>query len=531
MSAPRRRALLVATSLAAVVALLLVAEGIARALLPEPPRQREEVEFIERSLDYLQPCFRHVGDSLVETNAGLPGPPRARSIRRARTPGVARIAVVGESSADLLAQSLDASLSRSPCGRRFELLDCAVPGSGLEHLERRFDEAMQESPDAVVVTFGHNLRFILPTGEAQLRARRLRYRSRLLTRLGAFLDPEPRSSNAPLAERLPRFEAFLHRAGREARARNVRLVVTTMASNLWMPPSSQPHDYASTALLDARYAEATAGPGAAAQGLAPSTDRNAPVLLDFERGVLRARAGDAEAARENLERSLERDSFATRATPAVSEAIRRVASQEGFALRDTARAIEEAAPLHLPGWESFQDNCHLLPAAIDREAVEVFALARPALGLPASCALQPGGPSENRDIGSFLRQLRGFPPDQGAIWYSAAALRVERQLLVDPAGASQELGRYLQETPAPPPEALTALAEGSWRGSRTDEALALNARARASGSAAAWVQLGEFHLRRRAPGEAREALQRALAIDPRRADARRFLGLLGGAAP
>lgn len=521
--------MLAAISLGAVCALLLVAEGITRALVPEPPRQREEVEFIERSLSYLKPCFRHVGDTLVETNAGLPGTPRARSIRRARTPGVARIAVVGESSAGLLAQSLDASVARLSCGRRVEVLNCAVPGSGLEHLQRRFDEVMQESPDAVVVTFGHNLRFVLPSDRAQLWARRLRYRSRLLTRLGAYFDPAPQSSSAPLAARLPRFEAFLRRAGREARGHRVGLVVTTMASNLWMPPSSMPDDRAAPALLDARYTEATVGARAAAQGLAPSTDPSDPLWLDFERGVLWARAGDGEAARESLQRALERDSFATRASAEVSALIRRVAAQEGFTLRDTARAIEEAAPLRLPGWESFQDNCHLLPATIDREAVAVFALVRPALGVPEACVLEPGaGPAENRDIGSFFRQLQGFPPNQVALWYAAAALRVERRLLVDPAGATQEVERYLQETPTTTPEALMALAEGSWRAGRSPEALALNARARAATNAEAWVQFGMFQLRQHAPEEARTALRQALAIDPQRPDAQRFLRLLGG---
>ena len=534
MSARRRRGALAAASLGAVGALLLVAEGIARALVAEPPRQREEVEFIERSLGYLQPCFRHDGDSLVETNAGLPGTLRHRAIRRARTPGVARIAVVGESSADLLAQSLDASLARSSCGGRVEVLNCAVPGSGLEHLQRRFDEVMQESPDAVIVTFGHNLRFVLPTSRAQLWARRLRYRSRLLTRLGALLEPAPRSSNAPLAARLPLFEDFLHRAGRETRARHVGLVVTTMAANLWMPPSSRPEDHLSPAFLDARYTEATAGPLAAAQGLAPATDPHAPLWLDFERGVLLARAGDAAAARTNLQRALERDSFATRASADVSGLIRRVAAQERFALRDTARAMEDAAPQGLPGWESFQDNCHLLPATIDQEAVAIFALARPALTVPPACAPAPGaGPADNRDIGSFFRQLRGFPPDQAALWYAAVALRVERRLLVDPAGAAQEIERYVQETRPPPPEALLALAEGSWRAGRVAAALAFNARARAATSAAAWVQLGVFQLRQHAPAEARAALRQALTIDPQRPDAQRFLARLAtsGATP
>lgn len=533
---PRRRAprilLRVGVALGAVVTLLLVAEAIARALFPETPELRAEVEFVERSLNYLQPCFRHVGDSLVETNAGLPGTPRARSIRRARTPGLARIAVIGESSAEQLGASLDNLAGRLSCGRRVEVLNCAVPGSGLEHLQRRFDEVMQESPDAVVVTFGHNLRFMLPSDPAKLWARRLRYPSRLLTRLGGLFDRAPQGANAPLARRLAQFETFLRRAAGQTRARRVGLVVSTMPSNLWMPPSSMPSERSAPALLDARYAEATVDARAAAEALPRAADPRAPASLDFERGVFYARAGDVEAARDSLQRALERDSFAMRASAEVNAVIRRVAAQEGVTLRDTDEAITASAPQRLSGWESFQDNCHLLPAKIEQEALAVFALARPSLGLPATCVPARGERSgDDRDLSSFLRQLGGFPRDQAALWYDAVALRVERRLPADPSGATQEIERYLLATPTPPPEALVALAEGFARAGRGAEARSLNARARAARSAEAWVQLALFELRARSIEPARAALRQALAIDPQRADARRFLDRLGGAAP
>jgi hypothetical protein len=78
---------------------------------------------------------------------------------RARAAGVARIAVVGESSAYMLGNSLRELIAQRPCGQRYELLACGQPGSALEHLERRFDEVLTYRPDAVVVVFGHNLQF------------------------------------------------------------------------------------------------------------------------------------------------------------------------------------------------------------------------------------------------------------------------------------------------------------------------------------------------------------------------------------
>ena len=520
MTPSRRRALVVAGSLVAVLALLLAAEAALRLLGVGRAAQPNDAEFTERSLNYLEPCYRRSGASLVETNAGRPPPLRHHSIRRARTPGVPRIAVVGESSADMLGQSLSRLLEQAPCERRYEVLECAIPGSGLEHMERRFDEVMDLSPDAVVITFGHNLGFLFSTDAARLRARRLRDRSRLLTLLGAPFDGPRASPSAPFASRLPRFEAFLQRAAREGRRRRVGVVMTTMAGNLWIPPTSHTADLAAPALFDARYTEASVGPREAAALL----DASDSALGSFERGVLLSRANDPAAARASLERALERDPFVSRATNAVNDAIRRVAAREGALLRDTVRAVEAGAPQGLPGWESFRDNCHLRASLIDREAGAVFELARPAMGLPPTCALAATSDgSEAGDLAAFFRQLRGFSPEMRAGWYEAGALQVERRSIDDEAGESREVAALLGGSPPPSPEALVAVAEGRWRAGHVDEARAINERARGAGSAEAWVQLGIFHLRQRAPDAAREAWQRALSMDPQRADALRFV--------
>lgn len=518
------RLALSAASLAVFAALLGVGELVARRRGPEDPATRFERDFLDSSLRLLGPCYRREGDRLVLAGAAQSPRSRARSVPAARTPGVPRIVVVGESSADMLAVALEAALRQGPCGRRYEVLNCALPGSGLEHLERRFEEALDAQPDAVVVTFGHNLRFALPTDALRIRARRVRLQSRLFTALGALFDQRPHASNAPLAARLPRFEDFLRRASREARARHAGLVVTTMASNLWSPPSAPRVERERDDALDARFTEAVRGPAAAAAAFAPSDDPLTPAYRDFMRGVLLARAHDRDGARRSLERALARDTLATRAAPAVNDTIRRVAAAEGFALRDTAQAIEAAAPMGLPGWESFSDACHLRPGAMEREAVAVFAAARPALGLPDACGATTPPMSWAVDLSTYLRAVRSFAPDESLGAYEAVALRVEARRRSDPDDAADEVARYLDATPSPPPAALAALAEGTWRAGAVDEALALNARAR---DAAAWAQLGLFRLRQRDAVGAAEALQRALAMDPQRADARRWRARLG----
>ena len=66
MTPLRRRALVVAGSLVAVLALLLAAEGVLRLLGVGRAAQPNDAEFTERSLNYLEPCYRRSGDSLVE---------------------------------------------------------------------------------------------------------------------------------------------------------------------------------------------------------------------------------------------------------------------------------------------------------------------------------------------------------------------------------------------------------------------------------------------------------------------------------
>ena len=526
-----RRPVLALGAVGLVLAVLALAEGLVRVLVPASPARRAEAEFVTRSLGYLAPCMertrREGQDWLVSTSrSGMTG--QAVAMPRARTPGVARVAVVGESSGAMLAQEVGRVLAARPCGRRYELLACAQPGSGLEHLERRFDEVMGYQPDAVVVVFGHNLRFRFPMDAGRLRLRALRDHSRLLSLLGAlvagarpgFLDepvdgPVDGPVNGPgdgrrVAARLARFERFLHRAGGVARQARVALVATTPAENLWMPPGAMRTEIWAPAVLRARYLEATAGPTAAAASMSARTGGSQVASQggyeDFTRGVLLARAGDTAGAGAALRAAVDEDPLDTRAPMAVADVLRRVSSAEGFALRDTARAVESRAPGGLPGWEAFWDNCHLRPEVFSQEAAAVLARVPWPTGERGLCGVQV--PPFTRTLEDQLTGMAGMagtdPDPEVSTWQGALALRVEQALTVggEPAAATvaafaagEGQGREGQgaRDPARRARVLTALAEGLYRAGRREQAMALNARAGAGtgpAAAAAWVQRG-----------------------------------------
>lgn len=526
----RRRLMLAALGVAVVLAVLGVAELVARVATRDPHARESDVEFSQRSLAYLEPCIaesHHDGASWLRlTQSGMPTDGRSEpEIPRARTAGVARIAVVGESSAHLLAQSLREIVEARPCGVRYELLACGQPGSGLEHMERRFDEVMRYQPDAVVVVFGHNLQFQFSTDASRLRLRWLRGHSQLLSLLGSRLDPPTAQRPSP-SSRLARFERFLRHAATITRGAHARLVATTPASNLWMPPGGGPEGASPQSLTAAHYLDATSGPRAAADALAGATE---PAELVFARGLFQARAGDAAAAGVSLRASLDADSYQTRAPTTVQEMIRRVGADAGFAVRDTARVLEGLAPGGLSGWESFWDNCHLSAASFQREAAAVLDLSR---GVPAGGALCGATPSPPHTRG-FDEQLEGMAglaqngSDQGVSpWLGGLSLMLEWHVRARGDVAVSEARAFASSLRGPPSSSArvrTALAEGLSRASRDADADALNAEARASdgpAGAAAWVQRGMFLLHRGDRAGARAAFTRAATLDERREDAR-----------
>lgn len=536
--------LISAGSLAALAILLLVAELLVRAVLPERcGRVRQEAELVAGSRRFLAPCFAPESSGGEDYLVALPaagGDRQQAPLPRRRRPGVARIAVVGESSADLLAKHLAGLLDGPGCGGRYEVLNCAQPGSALEHVERRFDEVLGYEPDAVVLLFGHNIFLHFELDETKLRLQGLRAHSCMLPQL----TPEPPARAQPLEARLGLLEKFLRRAAAAARARGVALAVATMPANLWLPPGASPGDGYEPRFLEAQFLAARGRGVEAIRVLAALAADRDLAYWHYQLGEQLARAGgDGRLAYRELHLAVDGDYLGLRAPGRVNDLLRTVAAEERLLLRDTERALELRAPDGLPGWDSFIDNCHLLPTALDHEGGAVLALLRDAARLPPACDERPTERFHKglRDVlaGVFNLTASG-PPDVAGRWYRGLALAVESWIGRDPRGADRDVSAFVDD-PAFAAAAdddrgtrlLVAIAEGYHRAGRRERAFALNERARGGAGAEPWVQKGLFHLRQDELREARQAFERALALDASRQDAREFLRRLSeqSAAP
>lgn len=534
-----RGPLLSLATLGALALLAAAGERAIRRLRPEAcaPLAREAV-YLERDRVLLRPCFRR------ETVRGVPSLTWARgetepgaplTVPLRRTAGVRRIVVLGESSGSLLAAALQRQLGDPACARPVEVLNCAQHSAALEHVERNLDEALGYEPDAIVLVFGHNLRFRFPVDERALAARQWRNRSCLLAAI-APQRAEPAMSVVPLEGRLGDLERLLRRMTREAQGRGARLVLSAPAANLWFPPGGG--DPAAPHLLDARYADATAGPLAAARLLAALPAAQRGPAERFREGEAFARAGERPLAREALQRAVDDDPGGGRVHSRTNALLRRFAAGSGVALRDTERELEREVASGLPGWESFLDTCHLSPEGFDREARAVLAL----LGDGAEAARCPptARPPGASGLGAVLDgTLRyGAGSTAPSPWHEAAALAVEQWLAAAPAASERALADFVaglggRADPGQASRMLVALAEGCARAGRAELARDLNERARRAdeGSPDPWRQRGLFALRRGDREAARAALTRALELAPADRAARHLLDRLSADAP
>jgi len=525
-------ALLVSVASLALMAVIggLVEVG-ARRLRPEScaVAQRNS-ERVSDSLRHIAPCFvsevREGEEVLVASNGAEDD---SGWIPRRRTAGVPRIAVVGESSGHLLGEHLS-RLAAAPGCADAEVLNCAQPGSALEHLDRRFEEVLAYDPDAIVVLFGHNIAFQFETDERKLRLLGLLARSCALSDLAPGAPPP----DAPwLDSRLDLLEKVLRGAAAQARDRDVVLALATMPSNLWLPPVSGKREEEDLRFLEARFLDAIGRSAEAGVLLESLAAEESEPYWHFQLGARLARAGDAgDRARHELHRARDEDSLRMRAPSVVNDRLRSVASAEGLLVHDAERDVESRAPGGLPGWERFVDNCHLLPDEFDREAMAIVSLLRGAQRLPRSCDPAPTT-AIHKGIGDVLAGVFDLtasgPPDFVRLWFEGLAFAVESWLVRHPAAADREVNAFLTgEVFAAAhgserhTRTLLAVAEGYSRAGMRDRALELNARAREAGGAEPWVAKGLFDLRDGEPAAARQAFERALAIDAAREDARNF---------
>lgn len=454
-----------------------------------------------------------------------------------------RIAVVGESSGFMIERSLERMIGKLPCADRYELIQCSTPGGNLPLVERRFDEALAYSPDAILVLVGHNLYFSMPTDPWRLRLERLRLASRLLSRLlRPTTTPPPPDPEAALRS----LDRALRRFGRESRARGVSLIVSTMASNLWFAPAASLDERRDPRYLEALFAHEIGGSDEAIRLLRRLTDERGPraaAAWHFQLASWLYESGDYTAARDEFLVAADTDRTRFRASRAVNDVIRTAAREIGFTVRDSEEELRLRSEHGIPGWDDFVDNCHL--AAITREA-------------GAELLMIPGYPDCSSDgvrdalieseaidwrthlqrrFEAILRQATGANGANAEIWLANFPGFVANSIARLGPSAEQDIESVLDGgealsglAPALRAEALLRIADGLWQAGRRDKALAINERVRASGPwDEAWVQKALFHLRSDQRDAARSALEKALALRPDRPDARFFLDRLARA--
>jgi tetratricopeptide (TPR) repeat protein len=500
-----------------------------------------ETADIARTRSFLLPCYRRgtVGGrpSLIPAR-DLSGSARPHVIPLRKRAGVLRVAVIGESSGFLLGNELLRQLEGPVCGATHEVLNCAQPASALEHVEQNLDEVLQYEPDVIVLVFGHNLSFRFSTDDRRLLARQWVTRSCVLATMTRQQRPS-QMSNEPTERRLAAFERFLQRLVGETRRRGVRLVLNTMAANLWSPPGITSDRYV-PGLVEASFLEATQGPRAAARHL--QTIPNPTPFERFRAGEALARAGDLGLARRALIEAIDMDASSGRAQSRTNALLRRVAQAPGVVLRDTERELARAVDSGLPGWESFEDHCHLLPTRMHDEARSVTALLRGAAVGSASpvCEHPPWRGEQRLELGDTLAGALRYSAGSRArsSWHAAASLAVEQWFRRDPVVTERAIGAFIaglrgRVDPGQASRMLFAIAEGCHRAGRVDRALAVNELARLADERdpGPWYQRGLFALRGGDRAASLAALSRALAIAPSDRESRDLFERVSAMAP
>ncbi len=274
-----------------------------------------------------------------------------------KPPGVRRIAVVGESSADQWADSLRDIIAADGLAGRFEVMNCGMGAASLERVDDVLREVLDYSPDAVWLVFGHNLMYVRPRLNAlSFGLGWLSTRSRFLAwcLFEARRRPEP-----ALDERLRAWENFLNRAARRAGERNVLLAVSTLQGNLWFPPEVLEADLDDHGYLEAVYREATGDREGAIRDLERLLQKRRSAFWHFQAGAWLYQQRDFRLAREHLREAMDADLRDVRVKKAVTDRTRALARDNAIRLVDAASLVDGRAPRNIPGWESFEDNCHL----------------------------------------------------------------------------------------------------------------------------------------------------------------------------
>lgn len=514
-----------------LAALLLLEFGL--RLVVEPDADLES--FVRVSREFAQPCVARVwrdGEERIVDRS----PAGSFDLPLVPDTSAVRVAIVGESTGAFLGDALSFIAADTPT----QILNCAMPGSALEHMQARTTEVLAYHPDVVIVVFGHNLGFQYPAADWRLRLVELGLGSRLFS---LFVPQrEPVAADAMDGQRLEAYRTWLLEAARLARASDTKLIVVTLPANHWIPTEDAVGCDQRTAVLAALVDWYGGRQDLAIDRLRAEVASAGDNCTKFLLATWLRRFGRTTEARPFLDALSDSPQWASDRSPAgLNPMLRQIADAEQLLVHDMEQRVAQRAADGIPGWRQMRDHCHVNEENLARESLALLPVVCRAAGkqcpeVHRSAADYFGESNLLQPLEGLILAQRDASPRRAHKWLLAIPHVVE-EWAVSPEGAEiEDLRRFVQaRLPQLEPRAVrrarihVRLAEGLWHSDRRDEALVVNSQARQVDLAEAWLQLAFFRLADD-PAAAEVAAARARAIDPASAAAAFLLRTLGQVA-
>ena len=492
----------------AVSALMLAVLGAAELAARKYAPVQGEPDYAQYLFESSGPFFRTEivqGQNKLVQVPRHPLFPTSQRFSLEKPAGLRRIVVIGESSAMLLGQSLSAVAARNRLSQRIEIINMAVGGSDLEQTMRRFREALQYAPNAIIVLFGHNLFFHHPMVKISPypgmdRLRLLALKSRLVSLLAQYRNPRMQPVGFQGQGRCLAYRESLSTMADEARRRGVRLALCSVPGNLHFPPWAKDSARWAPEFLETKYLYLTGQKESAIRKCRQLLSRKPEPWWNFQLGEWLYQAGRYAQARRRLIAARDMDAWRQRASSVVNGLIREVAGEKRLVLFDFDRMISKSAPHGIPGWNNFKDNQHVLNSVVWAESAECLRV----LGNVQGCQQIP-------------------------IEFDDWRLKPETDILLPSLRMIlEEALRTMHCRPEETALLLSYVAEAFWTSGLRARAMRLNDEARrlAPGESELCLQRALFHLGSGEKTEAARWLRLALKLRPDQGEARFYLSKL-----
>ena len=441
--------------------------------------------------------------------------------------GLRRIIVIGESSAYALGSVMRGAAERTGLSQRVEIINMAVSGSDLEQTMRRFREAMQYAPDAIIVLFGHNLFRHHPIVEISPypgvdRLRLLALKSRLVSLLAQYWNPRMQPGKFQGQGRWLAYRENLSKMADDARRRGVRLALCTVPGNLHFPPLAEDSVRWAPEFLETKYLYLTGQKESAIRKCRQLLSRKPEPWWNFQLGEWLYQAGRYAQARRRLIAARDMDAWRQRASSVVNGLIREVAGEKRLVLFDFDRMISKSAPHGIPGWDNFKDNQHVLNSCVRIESAECLRVLGDMRGSqPSPIEFDDWRLKPEADI--LLPLLRMIPLDYESL-RTAFVYMAQAHLSHFLAGGEEAL-RTLYCRPEETALLLSYVGEAFWIAGLRARAMRINDKARqlAPEESEFCLQRALFHLGSGEKSEAARWLRQALRLHPKQGEARFYL--------